>query len=234
MTDNTSCVVFDIDDTLYLERDYVRSGFAAVGVWIEASLGLRLFSDRCWIAFRSGRRRTIFDEVLASYGVDEQEREDLVVQLVERYRRHHPVITLLSDADEMIDRLRDEHTLAALSDGPLDSQRAKVRALGLAARLDRIVLTEEIGPGRGKPDPAGFELIREWADVAAGRCVYVADNPLKDFGAPSELGWMTVRVRRAGGIHQHLPTGPDVDVEVTSLHSLDQVLGGSVRNSVRP
>ena len=56
MTDNTLCVVFDIDDTLYLERDYVGSGFAAVGAWIEANLGFRSFSDRCWIAFRSGRR----------------------------------------------------------------------------------------------------------------------------------------------------------------------------------
>lgn len=234
MTDNTCCVVFDIDDTLYLERDYVRSGFAAVGVWIEASLGFRSFSDRCWIAFRSGRRRTIFDEVLASYGVDEQEREDLVIQLVERYRRHYPSITLLSDADETIERLRDGHVLAALSDGPLDSQRAKVRALGLTARLERIVLTEELGPERGKPDPAGFKLIQEWADIAAGRCVYVADNPLKDFEAPWELGWLTIRVRRVGGIHQHLPSGPDVGVEVTNLSSLDQVLRGSVRHSVRP
>src|SRR5207302_9076607 len=32
---NELCVVFDIDDTLYLERDYVRSGFRAVGTWAE-------------------------------------------------------------------------------------------------------------------------------------------------------------------------------------------------------
>jgi len=160
--------------------------------------------------------------------------EESVIQLVERYRCHNPCITLLADADETIERLRNRHDLAALSDGPLDSQRAKVRALGLTARLERIVLTEELGPGCEKPDPAGFKLIQEWAGVAAGRCVYVADNPLKDFGAPWELGWLTIRVRRVGGIHQHLPSGPDVGAEVTSLGSLDQVLAGSVRHSVRP
>jgi len=228
------CVVFDIDDTLYLERDYVRSGFAAVGVWIEAQRGFRSFSDRCWIAFRSGRRQTIFDEVLASYGLDGDERDDLVLELVERYRRHHPSITLLPDAGETIERLRDRHRLAALSDGPLDSQRAKVHALGLDARLDRIVLTGELGPSRGKPDPAGFEQIQAWADVAANRCVYVADNPLKDFEAPSELGWLTIRVRRVRGLHQHVPSGADVNVEVTTLDSLDAVLRRSLRSVVHP
>ena len=35
-------VVFDIDDTLYLERDYVRSGFTAAGAWARTELGLSL------------------------------------------------------------------------------------------------------------------------------------------------------------------------------------------------
>ena len=41
------CVVFDVDDTLYLERDYVRSGFRAVGVWASRWLGLSGFAERC-------------------------------------------------------------------------------------------------------------------------------------------------------------------------------------------
>ena len=31
--------------------------------------------------------------------------------------------------------------------------------------------------------------------------VYVADDPLKDFAAPRQLGWLTIRVRRPGGLH---------------------------------
>ena len=30
-----SVIVFDLDDTLYLERDFVRSGFAAVDRWVS-------------------------------------------------------------------------------------------------------------------------------------------------------------------------------------------------------
>ena len=32
-------VTFDLDDTLYLERDFVRSGFAAVGAWLATERG---------------------------------------------------------------------------------------------------------------------------------------------------------------------------------------------------
>ena len=37
------CVAFDLDDTLYLERDYVRSGFWAVGRWIESHVAVTDF-----------------------------------------------------------------------------------------------------------------------------------------------------------------------------------------------
>jgi putative hydrolase of the HAD superfamily len=40
------CVVFDVDDTLYLERDYVRSGFDSVGAWLQRDSGVVGFSDR--------------------------------------------------------------------------------------------------------------------------------------------------------------------------------------------
>jgi putative hydrolase of the HAD superfamily len=215
------CVVFDIDDTLYLEKDYVRSGFAAVGAWAQARHGITSFSERCWNAFEAGARHNIFDDVLASYGFVEGAGGDLVAELVERYRRHPPSISLLPDADGALYRLSGFFRLAAVSDGPLDSQRAKVRALSLMGRLEPIVLTEELGHGRGKPNPAAFRLIEDRWEVGGDRCVYVADNPVKDFQAPAALGWRTVRVRRTGGLHEKAPSGPDVDFEVATLAPLD-------------
>ncbi|MGH9118455.1 MAG: HAD family hydrolase, partial [Acidimicrobiales bacterium] len=89
-------VVFDIDDTLYLERDYVRSGFAAVGALVGDRLGVPDFADRAWTAFLHGTRRTIFDDTLVACGLDPE--PDLVGELVERYRTHEPAISLLPDA----------------------------------------------------------------------------------------------------------------------------------------
>ncbi|MGQ9635778.1 MAG: HAD family hydrolase, partial [Bryobacteraceae bacterium] len=61
-------VAFDLDDTLYLERDYVRSGFEAVGEWAKERLGIGDFTQRAWRWFQQGRRGDIFNQVLVEIG----------------------------------------------------------------------------------------------------------------------------------------------------------------------
>jgi glycosyltransferase involved in cell wall biosynthesis/FMN phosphatase YigB (HAD superfamily) len=216
-------VVLDIDDTLYLERDYVRSGFDAVGAWARAELGVDDLGERAWTAFEAGVRRTIFDDALAGAGVEVT--PDLVPRLVEVYRAHTPAIELTSDARQWLDALAPHVAVAVVTDGPLASQRAKATALTLTQWADLVVFTESLGPGKGKPHPAAFEQLERELGVAGAHCAYVADNPAKDFVAPHRLGWRTVRVRRAGGLHAEVPSGDDVDAEITSLADLDAALG---------
>jgi putative hydrolase of the HAD superfamily len=135
--------------------------------------------------------------------------------LVDAYRKHRPRISLLPDAREALARIR---RFALLTDGPAECQRNKVRALGLAARAEIVVLTGAYGAAFGKPHPRGFQEIADRS--AAGRLVYVADNPVKDFIVPRRLGWTTVRVRRPGGLHARVAHGDDVDVVVEDLSEL--------------
>lgn len=215
-------IVLDIDDTLYLERDYVRSGFHAVGRWAQRELGIEDFSSLAWAAFESGSRRTIFDDVLTACGA--RSDDAVITELVARYRTHTPAITLAADARQGLDRWRDHAALAAITDGPLSSQQAKARALGLDAWTSTVVFTADLGPGKGKPDPAAFELVQEKLGVDGKGCVYVADNPAKDFVGPRSLGWRTVRVRRRLSLHAEIASGDDVDHEITNLDQLDALL----------
>src|SRR5687767_11724875 len=107
------CVVFDIDDTLYLERDYVKSGFLAVDAFLRGR-GLEGFFERAWEAFRGGLRRTIFDETLAAMGQPAQ--PELVAEMIQAYRSHVPNLTLLPDAAECVNRLHGHVALAAITD----------------------------------------------------------------------------------------------------------------------
>jgi putative hydrolase of the HAD superfamily len=211
-------VAFDIDDTLYLERDYVRSGFAAA----EEASGIVGLAAACLDLFRSGARGSIFDQALRGLGHEATSQQ--VAQLVSEYRGHDPAIRLLPDAETALADWRGEAFLGVVSDGPLASQAAKVRALRLDALVDSIVLTATLGPGRGKPDPAGFILLEQAAGVSGDACVYVADNPVKDFRAPHQRGWRTIRVRRLAGLHHAVTSGVDVDDEVATLNELSQVL----------
>jgi putative hydrolase of the HAD superfamily len=217
-------VAFDMDDTLFLERDYVRSGFTAVGEWARRELGVRDLGDRAWAAFEAGVRSRIFDEVLDACGV--RDDASVVPRLVDVYRSHAPTIELLDDVSAWLATPPTGAALAVVTDGPLASQRAKAAALGLAGWAHPIVFTEALGPGRGKPHPAAFEHVEAATGLAAEACAYVADNPAKDFAGPHRRGWRTVRVRRTGSLHVGTSSGDDVDAEITGFEGLDGALDG--------
>jgi putative hydrolase of the HAD superfamily len=218
-------VVFDIDDTLYLERDYVRSGFRAAGLWADRVLGVPDLADRAWTAFEDGVRGTVFDVALANSGCEAT--PELIAKLVACYRGHVPDIKLLDDARACLDLLDLEADVdvAVVSDGPLASQQAKARSLGLATWSGHVIFTEELGVGFGKPHPRAFELVEQRVGVSADRCAYVADNPIKDFVAPHQLGWTTIRIRRQHGLHFAAESGDDIHHEAADLTDLLALLG---------
>jgi len=217
----TVCAVFDIDDTLYLERDYVQSGFAAVDRWAAKWLCLPNFGERCWQAFNAGRRRAIFNDVLREFA--RPAPAELISTLVEVYRTHMPSITLAPDAIEALAAISRTASIAVISDGPAVSQSRKAEALGLDSFASRVILTELLGSGFSKPHPKAFEQVQQCCPASV--YLYIADNPLKDFIAPRQLGWTTVRVRRAQGLH-YTVENPAVspDHEMTDCAGLPEVL----------
>jgi putative hydrolase of the HAD superfamily len=216
------CVVFDLDDTLFLERDYVRSGFDAAGRWASAHLAIDGFAAAAWELFEHGVRGSTFDQALERCGATAD--ANVVRSLVEAYRTHRPAIDLLPDARRAIGSLASV-PLAVVTDGPVPSQRAKADALGCTSWTRISVFTGELGEDFGKPHPRGFEEVERTTGVHGAGCVYVADNPAKDFAGPKSLRWRTVRVRRRGSLHEGQPSDRDVDVEMADLSCLTEWLG---------
>lgn len=217
-------LVFDLDDTLYLERDYARSGFDAVGRWLRDELSVEGFSQICEELLNSGARGDIFDKALECLG--RERNPALIKRLVEIYRSHEPVISLTEDSARYMARRARDIPLALITDGPLETQSSKVRALGLEGVIDRIVYTGALGPGFGKPHPRAFEIVESWARPFGAPLAYVADNPLKDFVTPRARGWLTVQVERPRRVHEvsapsneYLPHG-----KISNLDELDPML----------
>ncbi|MEI9951366.1 MAG: HAD family hydrolase [Pseudomonadota bacterium] len=209
--------VFDVDDTLYLERTYVKSGFEALEATAWNHWRVRDFAQRAWECFEQGTRGDIFQRVLTAAGVEVS--SDELAMLVDGYRRHDPRIELLDDAQACLARL-PPNRCGVLTDGPSASQNAKVNALGLRERVSHVIVTADHGPGWGKPGLPGFRALEQALSSHGKDCVYFADNPLKDFEGPRALGWRTVRVRRPEGLHARRPSGNDVDLECASFAEL--------------
>ena len=218
-------VIFDLDDTLYPERAYAFSGFTAVAAAFEDRLGDRkeTAAQMQWL-FDTEHRPRVFNTLLAKRGMPEDQQ--LIRSMIETYRAHAPTITLHTDADAALTRLRDHYKLGLISDGPPVSQWAKIDALGLRNRLNEIIITGELSPEYSKPHPAAFELMSSRLGVESAQCVYVADNPAKDFIAPNTLGWTTIQIARPEGIYRDVPAaeGGVPDHLIDTLDELDTIL----------
>lgn len=191
-------IVIDMDDTVYLERDYVRSGFLAVDQYVRDHGAPPGFFEFAWRMFCDGATGDIFDRAIEAMSLP-----DVVAvgNLVDCYRQHVPDIMMTDDSTGFLKSIDGRVPVALITDGPAVSQRNKITALGLDAYLDEIVVTEERGSSWHKPSSRGFAHLQEHFSVEPSQCIYLADNPAKDFQAPDALGWRTLRIRRPGGLH---------------------------------
>lgn len=180
-------VVFDLDDTLYAESDYVRSGFDYLGDLVSRLYG-KPFKDQIQAAQEAGAADVLGQALQAA-----ELPVTLKEHLLQVYRYHWPTLRPHPGALELLESCRRRSCpLYLVTDGRSVTQRLKLEALGLTNVFDEVFISEELG--RGKPDPLAFETI---SAKGGGPWVYVADNPSKDFHAPNKLGWTTIGVRHA-------------------------------------
>jgi putative hydrolase of the HAD superfamily len=193
-------VVFDLDDTLFPERQYVQSGFKAVSNFLrEQGLVEQDVFPAMWGKFLTGERSAIFNQVLEENEIGPQ--KDLIKTLVTVYRTHHPEITLYPDARAALNYFYGRKPLALLSDGYMQTQSAKIAALKIKHFFRSIVLTDQLGRDFWKPSPVGFKHIMQTLGGEPAGYVYIGDNPIKDFAAPRRLGWKSVYVKRPQGVY---------------------------------
>jgi putative hydrolase of the HAD superfamily len=195
-------VVFDLDDTLYDEIDYCRSGFTSAAEFLaghpETPPANRIF-DHLWKQFTIGNRTRTFNAALDELSIDYD--ENLMHELIKVYRSHVPKIELPADSRDVLDQLTRQYTLGLLTDGYLPAQQLKVQALGIEKYFKCIIYTEQLGRRFWKPSPAGFEKIIEALNAKPETTAYIADNEKKDFIAPNKLGFLTIQIVRPVRIH---------------------------------
>lgn len=199
-----STVIFDLDDTLYDEVDYCKSGLSAVAQCLWQShhvLKVEEIFDAFWAEFNSGNRSKIFNNALKKLGISSDKK--IIESLIEVYRLHQPNLSLPEDSRSALQNLSKKYTLALLTDGYLPAQQLKVSALGIEGYFKSIMYTESLGREFWKPSPVGFEKLCATLESPYERCVYVADNSKKDFIAPNSLGFgASIKIVRPNRIHR--------------------------------
>jgi putative hydrolase of the HAD superfamily len=218
--------LFDLDDTLYPERQFVDGGFRAVAGFLAPRSG-RTGSDlsaRLWdLHVRDGRGH-LFDTLLAE--LDLPDLPELVAACLLVYRTHLVRLTAFDGVGALLGSLRAaEVRTGIVSDGNAAVQARKIAGLqGLAGAMDVVVLTDELGVARAKPSPVAFRVACLLLEVEPSATIYVGNDPRKDFAGAREAGLRTIRAGRLpdeGGTPALPLVGySEADVVVESIQGL--------------
>ncbi len=217
-------LVFDLDDTLYIEKDYVKSGYRAVARHLE-SMGCcefeAAFATMARTLEMSGRQMVfpVLLERLTAVSLS-------ITELVEIYRKHTPSIELLPGYLQLLERLHRSHKLGIITDGLPEVQRRKVLALGLRDVCDHIIYTWEYGSEKQKPHPISFSMMLENLNVSPDTAIFVGDNPEKDCRGAHGIGMRAVQIRsRSWSEDQIRVTNQEApEFVIDTLHELPQIL----------
>jgi putative hydrolase of the HAD superfamily len=216
-----AAAVFDLDDTLYLEVGFVRSGFHSVGEWCRRELRVDGFEEMAWRLFCAGRRGDIFDAAFSSLGITPA--KSTISRMVTIYRTHEAQITLPPDSLHCLQQLNGKCKLGLITDGPGEMQWNKIRALRLEDSFDEIIVTSDLGSGFAKPHPRAFMEMEERFQAHGSELFYVADNPAKDFLAPKRRSWRTIHVVRHGALYGQ-PAASVAEFMTTDLSNVPDIV----------
>ena len=200
--------VFDLDDTLYSERDFEKSGIE----FVYHNLSIKHISLETIL-----NNRNNWIELMIN-GSNNQITLQIVLDM---YRNHFPNIHLYNDAKVFLEKLLLQGIeMSLITDGRSITQRNKLRALGIESFFKNIVISEEVNSE--KPSEYNFRMVMY--NTIAENYIYIADNPKKDFITPNKLGWTTIcLLDRGQNVHKQNFNIPSEYLPLISISSFEEI-----------
>ena len=183
MINNNTHIVFDLDDTLYKEIDFVKSAYIYINSYINSRFNIDLSKNikKCLAG-----EVNFFDLINSKLHPD---HSFPIEKYLELYRFHYPEIKLSKDTSVFFEKILSHNIeFSIITDGRSISQRNKIKALGLYDLVKNIIISEETG--FEKPHLNNFKILNRI--YSNKKLIYIADNTSKDFLAPNSLNWDTI------------------------------------------
>ena len=150
-------VAFDLDDTLYPEREFVHSGFTAVAQHL-ADLGVidaESFFTTATSLFIAGARGNIFNLALERLAVVFPAAR--IGELVRVYREHQPQIRPFAGSPKLLQLLKAKGVvLALISDGPWPNAAEQAPRFGTGSLFRSSGVYGSPWRGLGQAQPQSF------------------------------------------------------------------------------
>jgi len=171
--------IFDLDNTIYKEEDYLFQGYQAIARHLAQSSGTlspeEIF-EKLLDLYKINGRKKIFNLLISDIGFDQKCVRSCVdilhsFEVKEQLEIYSPVRTLLL---ELIELNKD---IFVLTNGNIIQQRNKINSVkwGTLRGYIKFILADEIDP---KPSPKGVEHILKVAVKRKDEALFIGDSEI--------------------------------------------------------
>lgn len=176
-------IVFDLDDTLIKEIDFLKSAYLEIAHYLDG--GKELYNKMIYDYYDGAN---VFKGLVKSYNTS-------IDLLLNMYRNHIPKkLPISTQVKTMLTRFKEKGAiLGIITDGRSITQRNKLIATELNDFFDLIIISEEFGSE--KPNKRNYQAFHT---SNADNYYYIGDNIKKDFITPNQLEWITIGILDAG------------------------------------
>ncbi len=225
-------LVFDLDDTLYdLSEPFRRAHRELFGDILgeeceELFRMSRIYSDEVLALEKEGKiasKDAFFLRIHRTY-LDVGMDMDRVTAdcFEEKYRYYQKHIVMPEDIKKMLDDCKEAgHTMALLTNGNLNGQGVKIKALNIRNWFaEENIFVSEI-TGFHKPAPGTFHYVQEHLGVEPQEIWYVGDTYEVDVLGGKRAGWNVIWFNHR---KRPVPDGNVADFKVTTAEELLEAL----------
>jgi putative hydrolase of the HAD superfamily len=219
---HVKAVIFDLDNVLYDEIDYVHAAFRSIAAFIS---GKSSFSEDeifaklvCDFKKKGSMYPRLFNDALTDIGLD----QEMLPEILRLYGSVDVDLKLFPESENILLTLRQNGLkLALVTNGNVEFQQNKIRLLGIEKFFDVIVYARETPEAADKPNPASYKMAIERLGVSCEETLCVGDNPYTDFWGANKMGMRTVRL--LFGEFKDVRLSNEYEAEI-ALSSFEQLL----------
>ena len=209
--------VFDLDDTLYNEKEFVLNGFFKVAKYLKKKFKIsNSYNEIKKIHFSRGRKE-IFNKILKKNNIFTLKTLNKCISI---YRSNNIKLSLKPEIKKFLKKNIKKNYI--VTDGMGHVQKLKIKKLNLKKYFNRIFYTGYYGKKARKPSLYCFKKIKKiencrWSDI-----IYVGDNPHKDFKNLNKKNVLTIRIKK--GLYRNVVVKKkdDATVSIVNFNELNK------------
>ncbi len=219
-------IIFDLDDTLYPQTEYTKQ------CMYNSCRIIRKYFD-----IQTEVLHNAIDRILSKNGIESRHNYDdlweylnidgknYMPEILEAFHNAQPQIKLFENTENILKKLSDlGYTLSIITDGPIKVQSYKIKKLKIEEYFTKIIYTENFGSTGRKPSSIAFKTLLSELNTLANECIYVGNDPKRDFIPAKEVGMHSIRILQGEYKKLRLTEDYEAEFEINNVSEIYNIL----------